>query len=57
MVLLQKKSGMEEKMLSIVAFLEAGIDFNDQDLGDVEVLNMISDLLGCSGKNKKNSKS
>ena len=32
------------KMISILAFLEADIDFNDQDLGEIQVLSMISDL-------------
>ena len=41
-----KKIGIwKSKIMSILAFLEADIDFNDQDLGDVEVLNMISGLV------------
>ena len=32
------------KMIAILAFLEAEIDFNDQDLGEIDVLKMISDL-------------
>ena len=42
--------------MSILAFLEADIDFNDQDLGDVEVLNMISDLLELLKKELDNFK-
>ena len=33
------------KMIAILAFLEAEIDFNDQDLGETGVLKMISDLI------------
>ena len=35
----------KDKINAILAFLEAGIDFSDQDLGQIEVLDMISDLL------------
>ena len=33
------------RITSILAFLEAGIDFSDQDLGQIEVLDMISNLI------------
>ena len=33
------------KIIGIVAFLEAGIDFSDQDLGEIQVLSMIDDLI------------
>ena len=33
------------KIIGITAFLEADIDFNDQDLGEIGVLEMISDLI------------
>ena len=39
--------------MSILAFLEAGIDFTDQDLGEVPVLNMISDLIEILKKEKE----
>ena len=42
--------------MSILAFLEADIDFNDQDLGDVGVLSMISDLLELLKKELDNFK-
>ena len=35
----------KDKITAISAFLEAGIDFSDQDLGQIQVLDMISDLL------------
>ena len=35
----------KDKITAILAFLEAGIDFSDQDLGQIQVLDMISDLL------------
>ena len=38
------------KMISILAFLEAEIDFNDQDLGETGVLEMISDLIKVLNK-------
>ena len=40
------------KIISILAFLEAGIDFTDQDLGEVPVLKMIVDLIGNLKKEK-----
>ena len=52
-----KKVGVwKSKIMSILAFLEADIDFNDQDLGDVEVLNMISSLLSLLKKELDNFK-
>ena len=52
-----KKVGLwKSKIVSILAFLEADIDFNDQDLGDVEVLNMISGLLELLKKELDNFK-
>jgi len=33
------------KIIAILAFLEADIDFNDQDLGETEVIDMVSDLI------------
>ena len=33
------------RITAILAFLEAGIDFTDQDLGQIEVLDMISNLI------------
>ncbi len=56
-VISKKVSVWKSKVVSILAFLEAGIDFSDQDLGDVEVLNMISDLLGLLKKELENYKS
>ncbi len=41
----KKIHAWKDKITSILAFLEAGIDFSDQDLGQIEVLDMISDLL------------
>ena len=38
--------------MSILAFLEAGIDFTDQDLGELPVLNMIVDLIETLKKEK-----
>lgn len=35
----------KDKITTILAFLEAGIDFSDQDLGQIQVLDSISDLL------------
>ena len=48
---ISKKVGVwKSKIMSILAFLEADIDFNDQDLGDV-VINQLTDLF--VEKNKK----
>ena len=44
-VLSKKVDTWKSKILSILAFLEADIDFNDQDLGEINILNMISDLI------------
>ncbi len=44
-VMSKKVGEWKSKIMSILAFLEADIDFNDQDIGEVEVLNMISGLL------------
>ena len=41
----------KDKITAILAFLEAGIDFSDQDLGQIQVLDMISDLLDSLKKN------
>ena len=35
----------KDKITTILAFLEAGIDFSDQDLGQIQVLDSITDLL------------
>ncbi len=35
----------KRKIITILAFLEADIDFTDQDLGQIEVLDMISDII------------
>ena len=40
----RKVDTWKAKMIDILAFLEADIDFNDQDLGEIGVLKMISDL-------------
>ena len=54
---ISKKVGLwKSKIVSILAFLEADIDFNDQDLGDIEVLSMISDLLELLKKELDNFK-
>ena len=45
------------KITSILAFLEAGIDFTDQDLGEVPVLNMIVDLIESLKKEKESFQS
>ena len=43
---ISKKVGVwKSKIMSILGFIEADIDFSDQDLGDVEVLKMISGLV------------
>ncbi len=44
-VLSKKVDTWKSKILSILAFLEADIDFNDQDLGEINIINMISDLI------------
>ena len=41
----KKVDTWKSKILSILAFLEADIDFNDQDIGDINILNMISELI------------
>ena len=54
---ISKKVGVwKSKIISILAFLEADIDFNDQDLGDVGVLSMISDLIELLNKELDNFK-
>ena len=55
-VISKKVEVWKSKIMSILAFLEADIDFNDQDLGDVGVLSMISDLLGLLKKELDNFK-
>ncbi|MDC3092373.1 tRNA uridine-5-carboxymethylaminomethyl(34) synthesis GTPase MnmE [Paracoccaceae bacterium] len=55
-VISKKVGTWKTKIVSILAFLEADIDFNDQDLGAVEVLNMISDLSGLLKKELDNFK-
>ena len=35
-------------MTAILAFLEAGIDFSDQDMGQIQVLGMISEFYKCT---------
>ena len=35
----------KDKITAILAFLEAGIDFADEDIGQIEVLSMISELI------------
>ncbi len=44
-VVSKKIDTWKTKIIAILAFLEADIDFNDQDLGDTGVLYMISDLI------------
>ena len=44
-VVSKKVDTWKSKILSILAFLEADIDFNDQDIGDINILNMISELI------------
>ena len=44
-VVSKKVDTWKSKILSILAFLEADIDFNDQDLGEISILNKISDLI------------
>ncbi len=41
----KKVSIWRSQIISILAFLEADIDFNDQGLGEIQVLSMISDLI------------
>ena len=55
-VISKKVEVWKSKIMSILAFLEADIDFNDQDLGDVGVLSMISDLLELLKKELDNFK-
>ena len=44
-VVSKKVDTWKSKILSILAFLEADIDFNDQDIGDINILNMITELI------------
>ena len=44
-VVSKKVDTWKSKILSILAFLEADIDFNDQDLGEISILNKISGLI------------
>ena len=44
-VVSKKVDTWKSKILSILAFLEADIDFNDQDIGNINILNMISELI------------
>ena len=44
-VVSRKVDVWKTKMIAILAFLEAEIDFNDQNLGEIRVLKMISDLI------------
>ena len=41
----RKIDNWKGKITTLLAFLEAGIDFTDQDLGQIEVLDIISDLI------------
>ena len=56
-VVSKKIEGWRSKVMSILAFLEAGIDFTDQDLGEVPVLNMIFDLIENLKKEKESFES
>ena len=56
-VVSKKIEGWRSKVMSILAFLEAGIDFTDQDLGEVPVLNMIVDLIENLKKEKESFQS
>ncbi len=53
-VVSKKIEEWRSKIIAILAFLEAGIDFTDQDLGELPVLNMIVDLIEII-KTEKNS--
>ena len=44
-VVSKKVDTWKSKILSILAFLEADIDFNDQDLGEISILNKILELI------------
>ena len=44
-VVSRKVEDWKSKMLSIVGFLEAGIDFIDQDLGDIEVSKIVYNFI------------
>jgi len=44
-VVSKKVDTWKSKILSILAYLEADIDFNDQDIGDIKILNMILELI------------
>ena len=44
-VVSKKVETWKSKILSILAFLEADIDFNDQNIGDINILDMISELI------------
>ncbi len=44
-VVSKKIDNWRTKIISILAFLEADIDFNDQHLGNIEVLELILDLI------------
>ena len=56
-VVSKKIEDWRSKVMSILAFLEAGIDFTDQDLGEVPVLNMIVDLIENLKKEKESFQS
>ena len=46
----KKVDTWRSKIIAILAFLEAGIDFTDQNLGEIQVLGMIADLIGSLKK-------
>ncbi len=56
-VVSKKIEDWRAKVMSILAFLEAGIDFTDQDLGEVSVLNMIVNLIENLKKEKESFQS
>ena len=53
-VVSKKVDEWRSKIIAILAFLEAGIDFTDQDLGEISVLSMIADFVEILKKEKDN---
>ena len=50
----KKVERWRSEIISILAFLEAGIDFADQDLGEIEVLKRVTNLIEVLKKERDN---
>ncbi len=50
----KKVDRWRSEIISILAFLEAGIDFADQDLGEIEVLKRVTNLIEVLKKERDN---